>query len=404
MPNKKTLLYGVAILILAASVNQAQQLQVGGIVPASSLGQANAIAKPVLATQGGTLILSDSPEEILAGVTTPGAFYRDRVSGIFRVFYHHQNTTENDLSVGLAITNTSRETEILLSHGKGAGVNLYPDVAGQTALAAFLSSHNTVGFATILKPGDSYYSTQDDASGDTASGFEEYLLISTESPAASSLIPAALFEALTDEFLANMNRTDVAPHFPSGFAAGTGTVTTLVYSGTRPPVPTGLPILPPDDHIRGTFQHFDRFGAFPIAASAGLQALAVDTAAPGLPYSDDMPGEYELGIDSVDSGQEVYNNGNYGVLYKFHIEINNETPFSTSPMGILMQPTGGAGVYVMSVNDHPMLSGYVDYTSAWWIDEITSRKSCAILNLETSLPGGSAGPQQLLFAPGYKGQ
>lgn len=181
-------------------------------------------------------------------------------------------------------------------------------------------------------------------------------------------------------------------------------VTTLVYSDSQPANPATIPILSPDTHIRGTFPHFDRVGVFSINTSLGLQNLDIDTAAPGLPYSDVMPGEYELGRDAVDSGIQVYNSGNYGVLYKFLIQLQSVTPFASTPLGILMQPTGGAGSYVMAVNGNKMLSPYVDYTSAWLFYGIHSSSKAAAIQLETSLTGGSAGPQRLYFAPNFKAQ
>lgn len=404
MLKTRVIVHQTILLLLGGALGWAQQAQIGGLIPASTLGNATAITLPTLSQQGGTLILSDSPEQIIDGMTIPGAFYRDHVSGNFRVFYHHQNTSQNDLSVGIAITNTSQQAEALFSHGRGAGVNYYPAVAGQTAFSGFLSNHRITSFLAVLLPGESYYSTQNDTAGDTASGFEEYILISLPGHSAPVSLPLALLDSLNDNLPANKSNRGVLSSLPAGFGAGAATVTTLVYAGAQPAAPTTLPILAPDDHIRGTFAHFDRFGAFPISAASGLQALAVSTAAPGLPWSNDMPGEYELGIDAVDSGIQVYNNGNYGVLYKFLVQIDNTVPFSSSPIGILMQPTGGAGLYAMSLNKHPMLSPYVDYTSAWWFGELSSHASGAVINIETSLTGGSAGPQQLLFAPKFNGQ
>jgi hypothetical protein len=404
MSTKRMISHGTILLLLGSALGWAQQAQIGGLVPASNLGNSTAIPKPTLSLQGGTLILSDSPEQIIDGMAMPGAFYRDKVSGFFRVFYHHQNTLENDVSVGIAITNTSQRPEALFSHGRGAGVNYYPAVAGQMALSGFLSSRHATSFVALLLPGQSYYSTQDDMAGDTASGFEEYVLVSLADQAALHSLPLALLDSLGDKALTEASHNCILPSLPAGYGAGAATVTTLVYAGAQPAAPTTLPILPADDHIRGTFSHFDRLGSFTISAASGLQALAVSTAAPGLPWSNDMPGEYELGIDAVDSGLQVYNNGNYGVLYRFIVQIENGAPFSNSPMGILMQPTGGAGEYAMSIDRHTMLSPYVDYTSAWWFGELTSRAKSAVVNIETSLTGGSAGPQQLLFAPKFNGQ
>ncbi len=403
MQSRHVLLSGIALGLLALTPGRAQQAKVGDLIPASNFSNPVEITKPALAAQGGSLLLSDSPEELYDGITIPGAFYRDSVRGIFRVFYHHQNNTENNLSVGLAVTNTSRQTELLLSHGKGASTSVYPNAAGQTAFADFLASHRNLSFVALLKPGESYYSVQDTAPGDTASGFEEYLLVAMPGASASPSIPSALFGLLPDDGSASRDNRAIGAALPLSCALGSATVTTLVYSGSKPVQPSALPILASDGHIRGTFPHFDRLGAFSIAASAGLQYLAIDTSAPGEQWSDDMPGEYELGVDAVDDNLAVYNDGNYGILYRFLVTVENRVPFSTSPFSLLMQPTGGAGSYVMRVNGRTLQSPYVDYTSAWWFDRIASRSRTATLLLETSLAGGDAGPQQVIFAPGFNG-
>ena len=124
----------------------AQQPGVGSLIQFAELGVPKAIPKPALSPQGGTLILSDSPERLADTGELPAAMYRDRVEGQFRVFYHHQNVGPNVLSVGVAITNTENEPELLLGRGDGQGVNIYPDVAGQTALSEFLSSRRRIGF------------------------------------------------------------------------------------------------------------------------------------------------------------------------------------------------------------------------------------------------------------------
>lgn len=403
MQNRHVFLCGVALGLLALAPGQAQQAKIGDLIPASDFSNPLEISKPALAAQGGSLILSDSPEEIYDGITIPGAFYRDSVRGIFRVFYHHQNNTENDLSVGLVITNTSRQIEVLLSHGRGASTSVYPNAAGQTALADFLASHLHLSFVAILKPGESYYSVQDTISGDTASGLEEYVLLAIPGAQSSLSIPAALFGLLPDDPAESRGSQAIAAALPSPWTLGSGSVTTLVYSGSQPTQPATLPILASDGHVRGTFPHFDRLGAFTIAAASGLQYLAIDTSAPGEPWSDDMPGEYELGVDAVDANLSVYDDGNYGILYRFLVNIENGEPFSLSPMGLLMQPTGGAGSYVMRVNHRTLQSPYVDYTSAWWFDKIASHNRSRTILLETSLAGGDAGPQEVLFAPAFSG-
>ena len=389
------------LMLSAWSMGYAQQNGVGSLIPFSSLGAPTAIPKPALTPLGGTLILSDAPEKLTASSALPGALYRGQVEGEFRVFYHHQNVSLPSVMVGVAITNTSSQVEILLARGRGEGLSIYPDLAGQTALAGFLSSRRTIGFLKVLLPGESYFDVQTSPEGDTASAIRQYLAIAlpgAESPAA---MPMELFENLAAPA---SSQAGELPALPGGLSWGKATVTTLAYTGDQPSNPTAISVLPPDTHIRGTFPHFDRSGAFPVATSGGLQYLSIETASPGKPYANDLPGEYELGVDEVDGGTQVYNDGNYGVLYRLRIAIDNSAAPTATPFALLMQPSGGSGRYVMLVSGHLDLSPSVSYTSAWWFDELTLHGASRVIDLETSLPGGASGPQKLLFDPGFDGQ
>jgi hypothetical protein len=330
-----------------------QQAGVGSLIPIAQLGAATQIPKPTLTRHGGPLLLSDSPETLSSTVGLPGLLYRDEVQGRFRVFYHHQNTTPGPLFVGIAITNSTKHFELVLTQGEGQSVNIYPDVAGQSALAEFISSHRHLSFAAILAPGETYWSVQNVTSGDTASAIQQYALISVTSEFFNSAALMDLNHRL--ELDSNSGDTYESTSLPEGFRWGSAAVMTVAYDGARPSDPTALAVLPPDTHIRGTFAHFDRFGAFKLATQNGLQELSLSTSAPGLPYSDDLPGEYELGTDAVDGGLQVYNDGNYGVLYTLRIAIDKGQP-SILPFALLMQPAGGAGHYVEAVNRNLALS------------------------------------------------
>lgn len=392
-----------SLLLVTAQSGMSEQAKIGDLFSADQFSSATEMSKPTLKATGGTLILSDSPEEISDAMTLPGAFYRDKVCGEFRVFYHHQNAGSQDLMVGVAITNTSKVTELLFAHGRGAGVNVYPDVAGQMALAAYMSSRKMLSLVKVLKPGESYFSVQENASENTASGFEQYLVLAVGSTSESKSLSLSALSALANR--AEAGEAQLATGGFEGLREGSATVTTLAYvAGNQPASPTTLSILAADTHIRGSFPHFNREGNFTVDSASGLQYLAVSTAAPGLDWSDPMPGEYEYGTDTVDGGTKVYNDGNYGVLYSFNILFTSKKAFSTTPMGILMQPTGGAGEFVMKVNRSLLQSDYVDYTEAWWIGEINSDRYQTLIKLETSLTGGSSGPQELLFDPGFTGK
>lgn len=374
----------------------AQQTQVGGLVPVSSLGTPTALTKPTLTLQGGHLLLSDSPEQFKTASELPGVMYRDHVTGDFRVFYHHQNVSTESVSVGVAITNTSSQPEIVFARGSGEATNLYPDVAGQAAASSFISSKHSIAFAALLLPGKSYYKVQTLADGDTASAILEYLLVAVPDIRSLSL-PIELFQNL-----ASSDEEATQPDLPGGFGLGSATVSTVAFIGDQPADPASLPVLAPDTHIRGTFAHADRSGTFSVSTAAGLQSLSVDTAPPGKPYSAPFPNEYELGVDAVDGGVSVYNDGNYGVIYNFNIIFQSTSPGQT--VALLMTPSGGSGHYLALTNRQMALSPYVSYTSAWWFNNTALRQKQTLVNLQTTLPGGASGPQKFLFDPGFTGQ
>lgn len=395
----RNLCLAVSLLAGYGAVGFAQQSQVGGLVPFSSLGKPTPITKPTLTPSGGHLLLSDSPEQFKSVGTLPAAMYRDQVTGDFRVFYHHQNVSQESLSVGVAITNTTSQPEIVFARGAGEATSIYPDVAGQAAASSFISSSRKIGFAALLLPGKSYYKVQTLANGDTASGILEYLVITAPGDVSSLSLPVELFQNLA---AASSSERGDRPDLPGGFGLGSATVSTVAFTGDQPADPVALPILPRDTHIRGTFPHADRAGTFAISNAAGLQSLSIDTAAPGKKYSDPMPNEYEPGVDVVDGNIPVYDDGNYGVIYNFHITFQRTGPAPT--VALLMQPSGGAGHYLMFTNRQAELSPYVSYTSAWWFNDINLHGKQTRIDLQTTLPGGASGPQKLLFDPGFTGQ
>lgn len=395
-----TLTSVITAVFLCVCAGRAQQFTVGGLVPVSELGTATLISKPALTPQGGQLIFSDSPEELKTTTVLPGAMYRDQVGGRFRIFYHHENETSAILTVGVALTNASSQPELLFSRGQGQGLSIYPDVAGQTALSEFISSHRRVAFLAVLPPGQTYWSLQDVPQDETASAILEYAAVTVPGVEAPDSLPLELFQDLQPHPFSAKNQND-GVSLPDGFGLGAVTVTTAAYSGAQPSDPAALPIIPPGNNTRGTFPHFDRFGAFSVAASGGLQALPVDS---NHASASAMPGEYEPGVDAVDGDTQVYDNGNYGVLYNFRITIQNSLPPQPLPFALLMQPSGGSGHYVMLANSDLELSPYVNYQSAWWFHQLTVRGFLEFVDLQTGLTGGSSGPQKLLFDPGFTGE
>ncbi|UYO04723.1 hypothetical protein [Paenibacillus sp. PSB04] len=324
------------------------------LVPIETLKPAVPMVKPVLTGTGGSLILSDSPES----PKVEGAYYRDAVTGSFRVFWHHQNMTGEPLTVAVAVTNTSAEPVMLFSEGIGLATDYYPDVAGQMALADFMSNRAAQKKEAILQPGESYYLTALAENTHTASGI-------------------ANFAAYTQQ----------------GHGDATVTVTTLGYK-EQPANPLDVPILPKDVHVRGTFPHADRTGTLDYNTSSGNSLIRISSAASG-PWSDSMPGEYEEGWNAVDGGT-VINNGNYGVMYNLSVAINNEEDVKRV-ISVYDNPSGGAGHYVIGWGRDLLQSPFVNYQKAWKFTEFTVNKKGKTIAAELSLTGGAAGPQTLYF-------
>jgi hypothetical protein len=324
-------------------------------VPVSSLQPAVQLEKPQLTGVGGKLIFSDSPETF----SSSGAFYRDKAEGEFRVFWHHQNATDHTLTVGVAVTNTSGERVRLSSKGSGLGTNIYVDVAGQTALADFIRTQNQTQFLATLSPGESYYVT-----------------------------------APTDSMITNSGIVQLIASTEDGSRPAQVTVTTLSYED-KPEHPEQAAILPADSLTRGTFPHFDRAGKIRYDTSMGNAYLSVDSDAVGPWSGNAMPGEYEEGWDAVD-GKTVINNGNYGIMYRFGVEIVNSYhhPRDTS---VYLNPAGGYGHYAVKWNKDIFQSDFLSYENAWLITDFKLNPNGGTYKAEMSLTGGAAGPQVIYF-------
>ncbi len=360
---------------------------------------------PSLQDRGGPLILSDNPEAF----TQDGAFYRDTVTGRFRVFLHHQNRTGSGQEVGVALTNPGPSPEVILSLGAGTGTSVYPDVAGQSALAGFLATRYRTRPLALLMPGQSVTEAVYTPPGETTSGFEDFSAVGVPSgvgpgpgrgpglPPVPSLPSGLLRAAHPSPFLPNARLVNHPP-LPPGFTAAPVTVTTLAFSGPPPRDPASIAVEPPSIplviHGRGTFPADDRFGVIDLSTTRPIQWLAVDSAISG-PYSRAMPGEYLTGYDAVDH-TSVVDNGNYGVLYNFHVVVDNAAHVR-APYWVLLQPSGGFGHYVESFDGGVEVSPFLNYLHAWAFAETTLHPNRNRATLDTSLTGGSDGPQKLIF-------
>ncbi|MDC3413808.1 hypothetical protein NC797_08480 [Aquibacillus sp. 3ASR75-11] len=327
-------------------------------VPIEDLKPAVHLEKPTLQPTGGTLILSDSPETY----KEDGAFYRDSVTGEFRIFWHHQNRSGETRTVAVAITNTSDQTVQLFDKGQGVTADYYPDVAGKQALVAFLENKSEKKYVTTLDPGESYFLETSAEDLYTVSGIAQFVVYNKH-----------------------------------GNDKGTVTVTTLNYLNEKPENPLDVPVLPGDTHTRGTFPHFERTGTLNYDTELGNAYIRLSSAASGQ-WSDKLPGEYEAGVSAVDNNEPVINNGNYGVTYNLDIKIANSLS-SPQLIDVYDNPSGGFGRYVMSWNGHVSTSGYLSYLNAWKFADLNVGANGNDYNFVTSLPGGASGPSVIYFVP-----
>lgn len=343
-----TLVVFLAVLPLQSSAS-------GTKIPIGHLKPAIHLKKPVLQQTGGKLILSDSPETY----KTDGAFYRDTVTGEFRVFWHHQNRSGELRTVALAITNTSDSKVKLYSEGSGVAVNYYPDVAGQEALVSFLQDRYEKHFLANLAPGQSYYVEKQAEDLDTVSGIAQF-----------------------------------AAYKQNGHTPATVTATTLNYK-QRPAHPEKVAILSSDSHVRGTFPHFNREGVLSYEPSEGNSYIRLSSSASGK-WSDKLPGEYEQGIDVVDGNKSVIDNGNYGVVYNLTVNIANSL-HQPQRITVYDSPSGGFGHYVMEWQNQIKASGFLSYLYAWPFAEVHTGANQNHYHFVTSLPGGASGPSTIYF-------
>lgn len=334
--------------------------------PALAYQQGDVVSVPfgspilTLNRTGYKLLLSNSPETF----TTTGAFYRDSVSSRFRVYYHHQSNVGYAVSVAVAITNKTAQTLDLYLNKRGAATNLNPAIAGKTTLYDWFASSSTDYYIATLAPGATHYLAQSLANGYTASGMYDLVAV-----------------------------------YKSDYSVAPVTVTVLAYT-TAPSDPTQTAVLPKQSGVsRGTFNFTERTGTFAYGTQEGNRYLDVAGPISGQ-YSNAMSGEYEAGTSAVDGNEIVFNNGNYGVVYKLTVKLTNDgTGYSAADL--LANPAGGESWFILKRDGNLLVSPRVIQPSEAWVFYKTalSQGASVTVNLEMSLAGGSSGPMRLYFTP-----
>jgi hypothetical protein len=354
---------------------------------------------------GGKLLVSNDPEYLTDAAVLPGALYRDELVGGFRVFYHHANSTQVDLTLATAVTNAQAAPLLLFTRGSGQGVNLYPDVAGQGAFKGYLRTRDQLTLLATLAPGESVLVVPTVVGpAHTVSALEEYVAVTPPRDAAARIPSLELIRALEAASLEQKAAGASQPKLPAGFSLATVTVTVLAHKGLPPSEPQALPVLaagPPKPGEgtpyyllnRGTFPFFDRHAKVPLADTAAM--LTLNSAVSG-PFARTIRGEYLLGRDAV-NGRLGFNNGNYGVVYHLFC-VSTDAPIGV-PYALLMQPAGGVGHYALQAEGDIVTSPFVSYKSGWWFYRALAFGPEACIPLRAHLTGGAFGPQKFFVVP-----
>ncbi len=360
-----------------------------------------------LSSRGGKLLVSNDPEYLRDSGSLPAALYRDELMGSFRVFYHHANSTQAYLTLATAITNTQAAPLLLFTRGLGGDTNVYPDVAGQEALNGYLGMRHRVTYLATLAPGESILvAPQTAGPGDTASALEAYVVVTPPSGEAKRAPSLKLAEALTTTMVGQNAAGAKQPELPAGFSFAAVTVTVVAFQEMLPKEPQLLPVMPagPPKLVagtpyyllnRGTFPFSDRYGHVSLKSGSATM-LSLNSAVSG-PFSRALDGEYLLGTDAV-SGRKGFNNGNYGVIYSLRLCVSTDAPLGLS-YGLLMQPAGGSGHYVLQAEGDIVRSPFVTHKNGWWFYQARAFGPKVCMSLRANLTGGSFGPQKFLFVP-----
>jgi hypothetical protein len=277
----------------------------------TTMGVPEAREVPVQVTASGPVLLfSDSPE-LVHGT---GVLYRDTVTGPTRIFVHHVNGTKRNLKLAVIVRPAGVETATLVVKQHGI-------------------SEPSTNYARAAKDSQKKYFTK-------------------QAPVAVSLNHYQFRELLTgsSEYEAGLilRPDQLATGMVSFEARGPLTVSVLmcetaeiasVYNKTAP-------ILPMDEHpLRGTYDHANL--TYTVTEPLDFSKADVYYLRMG---ADEEP-YFLKGVDAT-TGVPTLNNGNYGVIYRLHYQVQGNQPYA-----LRINPSGGyfAGYAVYRQQDSRQL-------------------------------------------------
>ena len=308
-------------------------------------------------SQGGKLLLSDSPEMVPAD----GILYQDAVEGDARLFFYHVNDTKSSKQMEVILENTGAQAATVAVRQFGLGGPGYAwMLVGKEAMAAYFAGsqpynlqippHGMVSLSTLI--------------GETA------------------VQPNMLINGIFDFFADRQVQVKVLmlPMF----------VDVKEYLKTAK-------ILPADEvHLRGSFAGMNR-------EIVPLKHYDSDYDGPvALTLADNGIDPYLKGVDAVD-GSAVVNYGNYGVMYQLAVPFKGKHNVACflSPQGgeyagaVALQVGGAKQKTVLTPAGRLYFGGYG--TNDFALLGTYSAKEA--LQLTFSPPGASNLPVRIVLVP-----
>jgi hypothetical protein len=300
--NKWTALAGIFIgisCILATNIANAQEDLTFRQRNARMIIPKYEEASPKITNDGPKLVFSDSPEL----VSDCGVMYRDTLSGKVRLFFHHVNNTTSDKKLAVVLRNSSfRPVQVTIGNRGISQPRRDWLLAGKEAQGQYFKSEgHTTSFRLIR--------------------YQE--LLSWHD--GQRIRPHELITGIMDLDIAQPVEISILmlplkTNFDSALD---------VYQP-----------LPPDEGnvLRGTFPtsncHVHLQEPFETLGDKIVE----------IKLADDVKNPYVRGIDAL-TGREVFNNGNYGVIYDVHFATKGkgETLIKFSPEGGVYAGYGKVG-------------------------------------------------------------
>lgn len=289
------------------------------------------------------LIVSDSPENI----TEKGILYQDRVNGKARLYADHVNTMEEKVQFVIMARNTTNKPVKITTTNKGEVYpSIYAHLIGHEASVDFML-RDPMNEVLTVPVGQSYV----------------YVMMPDFYPGQG----VNLFYDI---------ETDGEVEF--SFVAMDNIPTPTAYSVSL------YPHLNYVANVRGTFPSSDK------SWNVDLSNLTTPSR---LTIGDGKEDPFIKGYDTQRK-MEVYNEGNYGMMYKIHADHPKK-------MAVLLLPRGGGFKGPFKINGEFMMAPTSGVLPAFEKIQILARTTGKeeSFDLELTPPAGSAFPVDLIFYP-----